>query len=361
VESKPPFFAPPKKLWVSDITNIAGLPAPTIDFEVTSVGPLETARPDQLAYMDNPKYLAALAGTAAGVCFVAAKFSSRLPASTLALIVESPYESYSKVMARFFPEALSPCSIFGSLNVSPTAVVHASAVVAKGVTIDPGAVVGPHARIGANTMIGANAVIGPHVRIGRESSVGPGVTITNAIVGSRTIIHPGVRVGQDGFGFVIRGKGHLKVPQIGAVIIGDDVEIGANTTIDRGANRDTIIGKGTKIDNLVQIAHNVVIGRSCIIVSQVGIAGSTTVGDFVAIGGHSAIAGHLSIGDGAQIAAASGVMHDVPAGERWGGSPARPMGDFFRQYKTLETLASRRPHITKERGPKRLNMPKPRS
>jgi UDP-3-O-[3-hydroxymyristoyl] glucosamine N-acyltransferase len=351
VTANPPFFAASRRLMVSDIAEIAGLAVPPVDFEVTSVGPLETAGPDQLAYMDNPRYLAALAGTAAGVCFVAAKFRSRLPATTLGLIVKNPYESYSKVLARFFPDALSPRSVFGSSDISPGATVHPSASVAAGATIDPGAVIGPHARIGKNTMIGANAVIGPHVRIGEDCSIGPSVTVTNAVVGDRAILHPGVRIGQDGFGFVLRGEGHLKVPQIGAVIIEDDVEIGANTTIDRGANRDTIIGAGTKIDNLVQIAHNVVIGRGCIIVSQAGIAGSTTIGDFVALGGHCAIAGHLRIGDRAQIAAASGVMHDVPAGERWGGSPARSMGDFFRQYKTLEALAARRPHIAKEEDP----------
>jgi UDP-3-O-[3-hydroxymyristoyl] glucosamine N-acyltransferase len=336
---------------VSEIAKIAGLEVPSVDFEVTSVAPLETARRDQLAYMDNPKYLLALAGTNAGVCFVAERFRSKLPSTTLGLIVKNPYESYSKVLARFSPDALSPASAFGLSGVSPTAVVHPSAVTAAGVTIDPGAVIGPHARIGMNTIIGANAVIGPHVRIGEGCSIGPNVTVTNAIVGSRTILHPGVRIGQDGFGFVMRSEGHLKVAQIGAVIIEDDVEIGANTTIDRGANRDTIIGAGTKIDNLVQIAHNVVIGRNCIIVSQAGIAGSTTIGGSVAIGGQSAIGGHLTIGDGAQIAAAAGVMHDVPAGGRWGGSPARPMGDFFRQYKTLEALATRRAHIAKEEAP----------
>jgi UDP-3-O-[3-hydroxymyristoyl] glucosamine N-acyltransferase len=347
-----PFFAAPRRLMVSDIADIAGLAAPTVDFAITSVGPLETAGPDQLSYMDNPRYLLALAGTAAGVCFLTAKFRSKLPATTLGLIVKNPYESYSKVLARFFPEALSPRSVFGlSDEVSPSAAVHPSAVVAAGVTIDPGAVIGPQARIGKNTTIGANAVVGPHVRIGEDCAIGACVTVTNAVVGNRAILHPGVRIGQDGFGFVMRGEGHLKVPQIGAVIIGDDVEIGANTTIDRGANRDTIIGAGTKIDNLVQIAHNVVIGRSCIIVSQAGIAGSTTIGDFVALGGHCAIAGHLTIGDGAQIAAASGVMHDVPAGERWGGSPARPMADFFRQHKTLEALAARRLHIANGKGP----------
>ena len=348
--SRSAFFTPKASLWLSDIAAIAGLPAPAINFEVTDAGPLETARRDQLAYMDNPKYLAALAGTSAGVCFVSSKFSSNLPATTWGLIVEDPYDCYSKVLAIFYPEALSPPSNFGSLKVSPTAAIHPSAVLADGVIIDPGAVVGPHASIGANTTVGANAVIGPRVRIGEECSIGPSVTITNAVIGDRAILHPGVRVGQDGFGFAMGRKGHLKVPQIGSVVIEDDVEIGANTTIDRGANRDTIIGEGSKIDNLVQIAHNVVIGRHCVIASQVGIAGSTTFGDFVALGGHSAIAGHLRIGDGVQIAAASGVMHDVPAGERWGGSPARPMSEFFRQHKTLEALAARRPHVTKRKA-----------
>jgi UDP-3-O-[3-hydroxymyristoyl] glucosamine N-acyltransferase len=344
---KSAFFIPKAGLWLSDITDIAGLPPPVTDFEITDVGPLETARQDQLAYMDNPRYLAELVGTSAGVCLISSKFISKLPATTLGLVVKDPYGCYSKVLAKFYPQALRPASNFGLLNVSAMAAIHPSAYLAAGVIVDPGAVIGPHARIGANTTVGANAVIGPRVRIGEGCSIGPGVTITNTVIGDRAILHPGARIGQDGFGFAMSRKGHVKVAQIGSVIIEDDVEIGANTTIDRGANRDTVIGEGSKIDNLVQIAHNVVIGRHCVIAAQVGIAGSTTFGDFVALGGHSAIAGHLRIGAGVQIAAAAGVMHDVPAGERWGGSPARPMSEFFRQHKTLEALAARRPHLTK--------------
>jgi UDP-3-O-[3-hydroxymyristoyl] glucosamine N-acyltransferase len=196
--------------------------------------------------------------------------------------------------------------------------------------VEPGAVIGPRAQIGAGTLIGANAVIGPDVCIGRDCSVGPGASVLCALVGNRVVLHAGVRIGQDGFGFAMGPGGHLKVPQIGRVIIQDDVEIGANTTIDRGALRDTFIGEGTKIDNLVQIAHNVVIGRHCVIVSQVGISGSTQIADYVAIGGQAGLTGHLKIGLGAQIGAQAGVMSDIPAGERWWGTPARPMADAMR-------------------------------
>jgi UDP-3-O-[3-hydroxymyristoyl] glucosamine N-acyltransferase len=236
---------------------------------------------------------------------------------------------------------MRPGSLFGASGISPGAHVHPQARLEDGVRIDPGAVVGPGAEIGSGTVLGPNAVIGPNVRIGRDCSIGAGATLTHALVGNRVIVHPGARIGQDGFGFAMGAGGHIKVPQVGRVIIQDDVEIGANTTIDRGASRDTVVGEGTKIDNLVQIAHNVVIGRHCVIVSGVGISGSTTLEDYVVLGGQVGVVGHLRIGMGSQIAGSSNVNRDVPPGSRWGGTPAKPVRTWFREMTTLARLAER--------------------
>ena len=227
----------------------------------------------------------------------------------------------AQVMAKLYPSAMKPGSSFDETGVSRAAHVHPSARLEPGVVVDPGAVIGQGAEIGAGTVIGANAVIGPDVRIGRNGAIGATTTIIAALIGDRVIIHPGVHIGQDGFGFALGARGHLKVPQVGRVIIQDDVEIGAGVTIDRGANRDTVIGEGAKIDNLVMVAHNVVIGRHAVLVSQSGVSGSSVIGDFAALGGQAGIAGHLKIGAGAQVAAAAGVMTDIPRGRTLGRGP----------------------------------------
>jgi UDP-3-O-[3-hydroxymyristoyl] glucosamine N-acyltransferase len=350
----PDFFPRTAAISLRDLAELAGAPlpdGPDPERLIEGVAPLESAGPDDVAYMDNPKYAEALAASQAGVCLVSKRFAARVPAHVIALVTPEPYKAFAKVLARLYPSATRPQSVFGATGVSPGSYVHPTARLEPGVTVDPGAVVGPHAEIGTGTIIGAAAIVGPHVRIGRQCSISPNVTIMNAYLGNRVILHPGVRVGQDGFGFAMGLGGHHKVPQVGRVIIQDDVEIGANTTVDRGANRDTVIGEGTKIDNLVQIAHNVVIGRHCIIVSQVGISGSSTLEDYVALGGQVGVIGHVRIGAGAQIAATSNVNGDVPPGARWGGTPAKPLRDWFREVTAVKMLASRRDLLKDGSGP----------
>jgi UDP-3-O-[3-hydroxymyristoyl] glucosamine N-acyltransferase len=343
--SEPVFFPKNPPLTLRQIAEIAGAALPEgadPDSAVSGVAPLESAGGNDLAYMDNPKYADALARTGARACLVSRRFAAKVPATTVALVIDQPYHAYAEILARLYPAAARPGSSFGASGVSPGSFVHPTARLEHGVVVDPGAVIGPGAEIGSGTVVGAGAAVGPQVRIGRDCSMAAGASIANALIGNRVIIHPGARIGQDGFGYAMGRTGHRKVPQVGRVIIQDGVEIGANTTIDRGASRDTVIGEGTKIDNLVQIAHNVVIGRHCIIVAQVGISGSATLEDFVVLGGQVGVVGHVRIGTGAQIAGSSNVNSDVPAGARWGGTPAKPMRDWFREITTLKTLASKR-------------------
>ncbi|MDX7952000.1 UDP-3-O-(3-hydroxymyristoyl)glucosamine N-acyltransferase [Lichenihabitans sp. Uapishka_5] len=338
------FFRQPDPVDLATIVAWTGAEAPAeadLGRPIDAVGPIADAGPRALAFLDNARYAGTLSATGAGACLVTRRFADKLPSTTVALVCAEPYRAFATVLSRFYPAAVRPMSVFGTVGRSPSALIHSDARLEADVTVDPGAVVGPGVEIGSGTVIGANAVIGPGVKIGRDCSIGPHATVVHSLIGNRVIVHAGVRLGQDGFGFAMGPGGHAKVAQIGRVIIQDDVEIGANTTIDRGSVRDTVIGEGTKIDNLVQIAHNVVIGRHCVIVSQTGISGSTTLGDYVATGGQAGITGHLHIGTGAQVGAQAGLISDVPAGQRWAGAPAQPVRDLFKQEAFIRRLVKR--------------------
>ena len=305
---------------------------------IDDVRPLSDAQANHVSFIDtNKKYLAQLDTTLAGACLVASQLVDRLPKHTGALIMAQPYHGFARALSLFYPQSAHPMvARAGCITpVDPTAKLE------DGVMVEPGAIIGPGAHIGRGTRITAGAVIGARVAIGRDSYVGATATVTHALIGDRVTIHAGVRIGQDGFGFAMGRTGHLKVPQIGRVIIQDDVEIGANTTIDRGALKDTVIGEGSKIDNLVQIGHNVVMGRHCVIVAMTGISGSAELGDFVVMGGQSGSAGHIKIGAGAQIGGSSHVLHDVPAGARYLGTPAKPFKQQAREFALMKLLVER--------------------
>jgi UDP-3-O-[3-hydroxymyristoyl] glucosamine N-acyltransferase len=307
------------------------------NLRLEDVKPLDDAGTGDLSFVDNPKYLPAFAATSAGACLVAPKFANQAPSGTVCLVTPEPYRAFARALLLFYPDALRPkAALAGGSNVHPSAMIEPGAVV------EAGAVIGPEARIGEGTTIAAGSVIGYRVHVGRNCYIGPNASVTHALIGNHVTIHAGTAIGQDGFGFAMGKAGHVKVPQIGRVIIQDGVEIGANATVDRGALRDTIIGEGTKIDNLVQIGHNVVIGRHCIIVAQTGISGSAQLGDLVALGCLGGLDRHLQLGAGAQSAASSNVRGDVPPGVRWGGTPAKPVRLWFRELTLVQKLAQRK-------------------
>lgn len=340
----PGFFERAGPFSLRDMIEAAGAsPAGEVDLnaKIKDVRPLDVAGKGDLSFLDNPKYLPLFAQTGASACLVAPKFAGQAPAGTAALVTPEPYRGFAKVLALFYPDALKPKAANNG-TPPPAEAIDRSARLEAAVTVEPGAVIGPEASIGKGSTIAAGTIIGYRVHVGRDCYIGPNATLTHTLIGNRVIIHAGAAIGQDGFGFAMGRAGHQKVPQIGRVIVQDDVEIGANTTIDRGALRDTVIGEGTKIDNLVQIGHNVVIGRHCIIVAQTGISGSAELGDFVALGGQVGVVGHVKIGAGAQIAGSSNVRGNVPPGARWGGTPAKPTRLWFRELTVLRRLAERK-------------------
>jgi UDP-3-O-[3-hydroxymyristoyl] glucosamine N-acyltransferase len=297
---------------------------------LTGFAPADSAKHGDLTFAENEDYFARAEQSAATAIIADKRFSS---AKKILIRVPNARVAFARALALFFPEQKFAAGI------------HPSTVIAAGAQIDPTAHIGPHCTVGERVKIGANSVLQAGNFVGADSRLGEGVNLFPNVtiyprteIGNRVRIHAGTAVGSDGFGYVLDGGVHRKVPQIGNVVIGDDVEIGANVTIDRGALGSTVIGKGTKIDNLVQIAHNVEIGEHCIIIAHVGISGSTKLGNYVILAGQAGIAGHLKIGNHVTVAAQSGVMHDIPDGEKWLGSPAQPDKQTKRQLIAIQHL-----------------------
>ena len=339
--SEPIFLRRGRGLSLDEIATLTGAdrpPAAVAARMIVNVAPLDQAAPCDITFFDHNRFSTAATGTHAGGCLTTAELAPILPAHVPSLLVREPYNAFVAVARALFPQALRPSSLYPADEVAG-AHVHPTARLENGVTIEPGAVIGPRAELGAGTVIGANAVIGPEVWIGRDCAIGAGATITNALIGDRVTIHSGCKIGQDGFGFLMEADRHLKIPQLGRVIIQDDVEIGAGTAVDRGSIRDTVIGEGSKIDNLVQVGHNVSIGRHCILVAQTGISGSSTLEDFVMLGARVGLSNNVTVGEGAQLAAGSNSHANVPASARWGGTPAKPLKLWFRELAMLARLA----------------------
>ncbi|MEJ2514741.1 MAG: UDP-3-O-(3-hydroxymyristoyl)glucosamine N-acyltransferase [Gammaproteobacteria bacterium] len=308
------------------------------DHRVTRVGTLESAGPEAVSFLANPRYRRQLTETAAGAVVVAQAAADDCPVA--ALVSDNPYASYARIAADLYPQpAFEP-------GVSPAASVDPSAVLGEGSRVEAGAVIGAGARIGAGSLVGPGCVVGPGVVTGTGCRLVANVTLCHdVILGDRVLVHPGVVVGADGFGLAREPEGWIKVPQVGSVRIGSDVEIGANTTIDRGAIEDTVIGDGVKLDNQIQVAHNVRIGEHTVVAGCVGISGSTVIGARCMIGGAVGIAGHLEIADDTVVTGMTLVSHSIRQPGVYSG--ALPVDEARRwrrnsaRFRQLDSIAAR--------------------
>ena len=302
---------------------------------ISGVAPLDRASATDLSFLGAAKYAPAFTASRAGVVLVSPELAETPGTVPSRIVVDKPQEALLSLLPRFHrPSAAAP-------GVHQTAIIGRGARLGQSVSIGPYAIVGERVVVGDNAVVGAHTAIGDGVEIGADSRLYPAVTIySGSVIGKRVIIHAGARIGSDGFGYVQRDGAHLKIPHVGRCIIEDDVEIGANSTIDRGSIDDTVVGAGTKIDNLVQVAHNVRIGKLCLIMAQVGIAGSVRVEDGAMLLGQVGVSGHHTVGAGARLAAQAGVFGDIPAGETWSGYPARPHKEALRAQAALFKLPS---------------------
>lgn len=307
------------------------------DTQIWDVASLDRAAQRHISFCDSPKFTGPLKQTRASAVFVTAALAANVPEGVQVMECARPSMAFAQVATALYPKSgmIWPAGKAPVMAISPSARFGSDTVVA------PGVFVGDDVEIGDRVTIAPGVVIGRGVRIGHDTQIASGVSISHALIGDRCIIHPGTRIGQDGFGFVNSAQGHFKIPQLGRVIIQDQVEIGANVAIDRGALGDTVIGEGTKIDNLVQIGHNTLIGRHCIIVSQVGISGSCEIEDFAVLGGQVGVADHLKIGKGAYVAARTGVTNSLEGGKVYGGFPARPVEQWRREVAVVSRMAKK--------------------
>ncbi len=300
---------------------------------LTGVASLQAAGPGDVSFIDHRRNLPLLQATKASAVVLSEDLLAELPAGAAGIVVRSAYLGFTRVARLFHP---APAAVAG---VHPTAVVADDAEIGEGCEIGPYAVIGSAARLGAGCVVGPHVVVGPGVELGPACRLHPHASVSHAVLGAGVVLHPGARVGQEGFGLVVGPDGQFEtMPQLGKVVIGDAVEIGANSCIDRGSQTDTVIGPGTRIDNLVQIGHNAQVGRGCVIIAMAGISGSTVLGDHVTVAAQVGIAGHLKVGNKARIGAQAGVMADVPEGIDVVGSPALPIRQFFRQQSVLRKL-----------------------
>lgn len=314
------------------------------DIQVKSVAALSGAGPDELSFLDNIKYKSDFMSSKAGACIVSEKMREFAPSGMAVLISQNPYKSYALAATLFFPDSVSSAYYGGYKcgksdgNVAPSAVIDPSAKIGEGCFIGPNVVIEAGVQLGKGTRVEAGSIICASVQLGDACHIGSNCNLSHCIVGNAVRVHNGSCIGQDGFGFALDPAGFVPVPQLGRVIIGDHVNIGANTTIDRGSSGDTVIGRGSIIDNLVQIGHNVQIGDGCVVVAQVGISGSTKVGSYSMLGGQAGVAGHIEIGSGVRIGAQSGISKSIPDGMEVMGTPAQEKRAHWKELATLKRL-----------------------